>query len=63
LERVKPIYKTIPGWKQKTSDITQWEELPDGAREYLEFISSEIKVPIGIISLGPKRHQTIKLDM
>lgn len=62
LERVKPIWETLPGWKSPTAGITQWRDLPENARKYLERLSQVLEVPIGLVSLGPKRHQTIALD-
>ncbi len=63
LERVQPVYETMPGWKSSTEGITTWEGLPQNARNYLQRLSDLLELPIGIISLGPKRHQTIKLSL
>ena len=59
LRRVEPIYATLPGWNASTEDITEMDDLPQRAREYVEFISREIGVEIGLISVGPERNQTI----
>jgi adenylosuccinate synthase len=63
LEKVKPIYETMPGWKSPTVDVTEWKDLPEKARKYLKRVADLLEVPIGLISLGPKRHQTILLEM
>jgi adenylosuccinate synthase len=63
LEKVKPVYETLPGWKSPTVGVTDWKDLPDNARKYLKRVADLLEVPIGIISLGPKRHQTIQLEM
>jgi adenylosuccinate synthase len=63
LEKVKPIYETLPGWKSPTVAVTDWKALPENARKYLKRVADLLEVPIGIISLGPKRHQTIQLEM
>ncbi|MDB5104022.1 MAG: adenylosuccinate synthetase [Fibrobacteres bacterium] len=63
VERVKPIYETMPGWKSPTVEVREWKDLPENARKYLTRIADLLEVPIGIISLGPKRHQTIQLEM
>ena len=63
LEKVKPIYETLPGWKSPTVEVTEWKDLPENARKYLNRVAELLEVPIGIISLGPKRHQTIQLEM
>jgi adenylosuccinate synthase len=59
LRRVEPIYETLPGWKTSTEGITEMEALPVEARRYVEFLSREIGVEIGLISTGPERGQTI----
>ncbi len=60
LERVRPEYRSFPGWKCDITGVTEWEELPREAREYLEFIESFLAVPVTMVSTGPKRHQTIE---
>jgi len=57
--RVRPIYRTLPGWKQKTFGITQYDQLPKAARDYLDFVSGELGLEISIISTGPERDQSI----
>jgi len=59
LEAVKPIYKTLPGWKGRVSGIQKLSELPANARQYLNFISEFLSVPINIVSTGPGREETI----
>jgi adenylosuccinate synthase len=63
VEKVKPVYETLPGWKSPTVDVREWKDLPENARKYLTRIADLLEVPIGIISLGPKRHQTIMMEM
>jgi adenylosuccinate synthase len=59
LRQLEPIYKTMPGWKSSTLGMTELDQLPKAAREYVDFLSNEIGVEIGIISTGPDRSQTI----
>jgi adenylosuccinate synthase len=59
LRRVEPIYETLPGWKSETLGITELRELPPKAREYINFLSNQIGVEIGLVSTGPERSQTI----
>jgi adenylosuccinate synthase len=61
LRQIEPIYETLEGWKEDTLGITDIEELPAKAREYVEFLSKSIGVEIGLISTGPERDQTIIL--
>ncbi|HYY58898.1 MAG TPA: adenylosuccinate synthase [Pyrinomonadaceae bacterium] len=59
LRRVEPVYETLPGWKSSTEGVTEIGDLPAAARQYIEFLSREIGVEIGLISTGPERGQTI----
>lgn len=59
LSKVTPIYKTYKGWKEKISAIRDYDRLPVLCKEYLADISKEIGVPIGIVSVGPSREETI----
>lgn len=59
LEKVEPLYESMPGWKEDIIGITQFEELPQAAQNYLAFVADFMGVPIGMISTGPKRSQTI----
>lgn len=62
VERLKVRYIALPGWQQPTFGLQNYDELPLRAREYLQFISSEVGVTIAMISTGPERHQTIWMD-
>lgn len=59
--QVKPVYETLPGWKCDISDATTYDELPGTAKDYLSFIAQQSGFEIGIISVGPRRSQTIEL--
>ncbi len=59
LGKVEPIYETLPGWNTPISHIRKYEELPLEARQYVERIAEVTGVPIGIVSVGPNRSQTI----
>jgi adenylosuccinate synthase len=59
LRRAVPIYETLPGWKSSTLGVTDLSELPRAAREYVNFLSNQIGVQIGLVSTGPERLQTI----
>jgi adenylosuccinate synthase len=59
LREVEPVYETLPGWRSSTEGVTELEELPAAARDYVEFISAQIGVPVGLVSTGPERSQTI----
>jgi len=62
LEKCEPEYIEMPGWKQDLSNITNYEDLPVKAREYIEKIEEITGVKQSIIAVGPKRRQTIVSD-
>ena len=57
LERAKPVFTTLPGWKSDIRGITDYDALPANAKAYVDFIEKEIETPIRIVSTGPKRHE------
>ncbi len=59
--RAKPVYETLPGWKCDIRGITEFDQLPKEAQDYVNFIQKEIEVPIKIVSTGPGRHEIIDL--
>lgn len=61
LEQVEPVYEELPGWKCPISGCRAYSELPEAARRYVERISELAGVPLGIVSVGPNRSQTIIL--
>jgi adenylosuccinate synthase len=62
LRRVEPVYATLPGWKSSTVGTTEISSLPTNARRYIEFLSKQIGVEIGLVSTGPERSQTIIVE-
>ena len=60
--KMRPIYKTLPGWKQSTADCRSLEDLPRRALDYLKFLAELMEVPIAIVSLGASRDQTIIVE-
>jgi adenylosuccinate synthase len=59
LRRIEPVYETLPGWKTSTEGVTNVDDLPPQARQYIDFLSRQINVEIGLVSTGPERAQTI----
>ena len=62
LRTVEPVYARLPGWKSSTLGTTRMSDLPSKARSYVEFLSAQIGVEIGLVSTGPERSQTIVVD-
>lgn len=61
LECVTPVYETLPGWKTDISGAKAYSELPAETRQYLDFIADFCNFRISIVSVGPKRSETIIL--
>ena len=59
LEKAKPVFKTLAGWKCDIRGIKKYEDLPENCRNYIEFIEKEIGYPITMVSNGPGRHDII----
>ena len=55
LEKVTPLFETWPGWKQPTTHVRRWEDLPQEARDYLERLQELAGIPIGYVSVGAER--------
>lgn len=59
LEKAKPVFTRLPGWKCDIRGIKNYEELPENCRRYIEFIEKEIETPITMVSNGPGREDII----
>lgn len=59
LKHCKPVLKTLPGWHCDIRGIRKYEELPQQARDYVEFIGKEIGHRISMVSNGPEREAII----
>jgi len=58
-ERCEPVYMEMPGWQESTVGITDYAQLPQAARDYLDKIQALCETPIDIVSTGPDRKETI----
>jgi adenylosuccinate synthase len=61
-EKIEPVYTTLPGWHTTTYGIDSYDELPEKAKRYLEFVAKESGAKVGIVSTGPDREQTMFLN-
>ena len=62
LRRVVPVYDTLPGWCEDICHVRRIEDLPAHARRYLDFVAQTVNCPVGIVSVGPGREQTMFSD-
>jgi adenylosuccinate synthase len=58
----RPVYKTMQGWKEPLSNILVVDQLPAAVREYVRFIEESLGVPMYLLSVGPRRGETIVLN-
>jgi adenylosuccinate synthase len=61
-EKLECIYQKLPGWRSSTQGVTEFDQLPKPAREYLGFVEKETGAKIGLVSTGPDRDHTIFMD-
>ena len=58
-ENLEPIYIGFDGWSEDITKVTDFDNLPEELKEYIDFIEKELETPIKIVSVGPDRTQTI----
>ena len=59
LPDAKPVMTTMPGWKCDISGVRKWEDLPEAARNYVEYVEQQIGCRITYVSVGPERDSII----
>lgn len=59
MDSIEPVYETVPGWKSATRGLTDFNQLPGKAKDYLNFLEKATGVEIGSVSTGPERNETI----
>ena len=59
LPEAKPVVEYLPGWQCDISGVRTWEDLPENARKYVEYVERSIGCPIGYVSVGPERDAII----
>jgi adenylosuccinate synthase len=55
-----PIYETLPGWKQDITGARTFDELPENARRFVEFVEDRIGARISVVGVGPGRDEVIE---
>ena len=61
-EGVEPIYESMPGWKENTFGVTEYDKLPKAVHNYVKRIEEVTGVPVAILSTGPDRVETMILQ-
>lgn len=59
--QVTPVYEELPGWSEKLESARVLDELPSAARAYVRFLEEGAEVPVYLVSVGPRRSETIML--
>ena len=59
--RCVPVYEELPGWKASTKEVARFADLPEAAKRYIARLEQVTGVPVGILSLGPRRASTLIL--
>ena len=59
--QITPVYVEMPGWKERLENVRVLDELPANARAYVRFIEEQSKTPVYLVSVGPRRSETIML--
>jgi adenylosuccinate synthase len=55
----RPVWKTLPGWQESLDGVSSLGDLPVQAREYVEFVSHTLDVPIELVGVGPARERVL----
>ncbi len=58
-DNIKPIYREFKGWKTDITGCRTYDELPQELKDYISFIEAETGIPVGVVSVGPNRDETI----
>ena len=61
LAKCEPVYEEFDGWDDSVADARSYDEIPENAKKYLERISEFTGTRISIVSVGPKRDQTMRV--
>lgn len=61
LEKCRPVYETLPGWRQDITKITDYQHLPANAKKYLDKLAELSEARVSLISVGAERGQIIRI--
>jgi len=61
--QAEPVYRTVPGWKTDTVGVLDFEDLPRAAKDYIRVVEEEVGAPVGLVSTGPRRAETVVRDL
>jgi adenylosuccinate synthase len=61
-EAARPVLEAMPGWDGPTNTARTLADLPAEAQRYVEFIATEVGVPVTLVSVGSRRDETVVID-
>jgi len=59
MAKVTPVYETIKGWMSRTAGVSEYKDLPDGSRRYIDRVEELVQARVSIVSTGEARAATI----
>jgi len=61
MEKCRPVFEDFKGWESPTRDVTDFAQLPMRAQAYVKKLADLTGIPVGILSVGPRRASTMLL--
>ena len=55
----RPIYETLPGWSEPIDTVEDFDDLPDAARAYVEFVERQLEVDVILVGTGAERERVL----
>jgi len=63
LAECRPVYEDWPGWRASTRGVARYQDLPQRARDYVERLCELTGAPLGMLSVGPGRDNTLRIGV
>ena len=60
LAKCKPVYKELPTWEEDISGVREFNDLPETAKQFVDFLAKELDVDINLMGVGPERDQVVR---
>ena len=58
-----PVSEELPGWQCETSHVTDYSQLPENAKKYVNRILDLVGGKLGVLSVGPARETTLRINV
>lgn len=62
ITEAEPVYETLKGWSEEIDGVKDYKDLPQSAKDYVQFIAEKTDTPVDVVSIGPSREQTLWLS-